>query len=306
MRDNGRYLLCRPRGGLSDSLSLIERCRLYCESTGRTLVVDGVRSNFARDFSKVFEVIDDSAVRLAPDRGQLRMFDSMTCRPAEVSGRLRTYEVNVYTKDGMNPLEWRMPLDSRSGVVLQVPLSVEPVQQFSEDVLLVEAHAGGDLGVDFLGRCRVVPRVARRIRARLASIAERGYVGIHVRNSDLRSNWREFLRDQETALAGRMVVVCSDDAEVLRSAATMLGRSRVVTPSRVPTTGGVPYQASFVRRRLHRKLAIDTLTDLLALAGADEVLCPPVVNRNDPSSSFTRLARAVGQTPGLCEQLLSG
>jgi len=286
-------------------LNLLERCRRYCENTGRTLVVDGVRSNFARDFSKVFEMVDDSVVRLAPDRGQLRRFDSMTCRPAEVSGRLRSYEVNVFTKEGMNSLEWRMPLDARSGVGLQVPLGVEPVQQFPEDVLLVEAHAGGDLGVRFLARCRLVPRVARRVRARLDSIAERGYVGIHIRNSDLRSNWRMFLREQGSTLAGRVVVVCSDDAEVVRSAPAMLGRSRVITPSRVPTTGGVPYQAGFVHGRLRRKLVIDTLVDLLALAGADEVLCPPVVNRKDPSSSFTRLARAVGQTPGLREQLLS-
>lgn len=244
-------------------------------------------------------------MRLRPSRGLLRHLDSLSCRPVEVQGRLRRYTALSHTMEGKNPLEWRMPVDMLTGAILQIPLH----DDVPEDVVLVESHSPGAGGEHFLACCRLAPRVALAVNRRLGKVASLaaggGYVGIHVRNSDLRCDWRTFMAEHASHLAGRDVVVCSDDREVLDAAPAALPGSRVIVPTRVPTTAGRPYQGQFVARRRHRRLAVDVLVDMLALAGADEILSPPVINRADPSSSFTRLARAVGQTPGLRQQLLS-
>lgn len=301
-----RYLLCRPAGGLADSLATIERGRQYCLRSGRILVVDGVRSNFVRQFSDVFTMIEGDRVVLGPSRRLLAHLDALSCRPVEVQGRLRRYEVRSFTPEGMNPLESRFPVDALTGALLQVSLD----DDYPEDVVLFESHSPVDGAENFLAMCRLTARVARAVNRRLEPVqrlvADGGYVGLHVRNSDLRSDWREYMALHAESLAGRNVVVCSDDREVLDAAPAALPRSTVVVPTRVPSTGGRPYQGQFVARRHHRQLAVDVLVDLLALAGADDVLSPPVVNRTISSSSFTHLARAVSRVPGLREQLLSG
>lgn len=303
MSDRVKYLLCRPRGGLSDSLSAIERCRQYCLSTGRTLVVDGVRSNFVRNFARV---LDSDAAILQPSTALLDRLDSVSCRPVEVEGRLRRYRATVFTAPGENFLEWRVMLDARSGVALHSTLD----DDWPEEVIVHEAHGDGLGGEEFLAHCRLAPAVSRRVRERLQRVTdastEDGYVGIHVRNSDLQTHWRTFFAEHADRLAGSVVVVCSDDRHVVREAPSLLGRSRVITPTRVPVSNGVPYQGRFVPRWRHARLAVDAFVDLLALAGADDILAPTVINRTDPRSSFTTLARAIAGRPGLSEQLLGG
>ena len=54
-----------------------------------------------------------------------------------------------------------------------------------------------------------------------------------------------------------------------------------------------------------RKLAIDTLVDLLALAGATRVLAPEIVNRNANVSGFSVLARELAARPDVVDGLFS-
>lgn len=301
MPDTERYLLCRPRGGLNDSLCLIASCHRFARDTGRTLVVDGVRSNFVGNFSSVFELIDaNQPIVLHPSRSLMSRLDALPCCPGAVSGNLRRYRTTIHTPADKNPLEYRMPLDARTGTMLQVPLVGDP----AEAVALVEAHSHGPDAVQFLSLCRLVPRLARTVRQRLRVLPSDPYVGVHIRNSDLRSQWRDFLDEQRPMLAGRNVVVCSDDREVLDAAPAMLGESQVTVTSWVPRRAGVPYQRGFVTLLARRRLVVDTLVDLFALAGATEVRHAPIVNRNYPSSSFTELARYLAASPGLSDQLL--
>lgn len=53
-----RYLLCRPRGGINDTLNQIELCWRYARSYNRILVVDTeylVSSGICISFSELFE-----------------------------------------------------------------------------------------------------------------------------------------------------------------------------------------------------------------------------------------------------------
>ena len=58
-----KYLLCRPRGGLNDTLNQIELCWRYSEIYNRILIIDTeylISTGISVKFSSLFEVLDRS------------------------------------------------------------------------------------------------------------------------------------------------------------------------------------------------------------------------------------------------------
>ena len=298
-----RCVLCRPHGGLNDTLGVIGTCWNYAEATGRTLIVDASRSAFCADFAEYFEPRDTSSqVRFELPPELLVALDELSCHPAVVQGRLGTYEVAIQLHESLSHLEFRLPVEADTRTSLY--LDFEAV--YDEAVVVHELYGGMPGAVDVLSRVRFTPWVQRVLRQRLVALPAGPYVGVHVRNSDLQSDYGSFLRSHARELAGCTVVVCSDDGAVLASAAGLLPDADVVTVSEVPVSGGVPYQRPFHSSSVaSRKLAIDTLVDLLALAGATSVLAPAIVNRNAKVSGFSTLARELAARPEVVSGLFS-
>lgn len=300
----GRYVLCRPHGGLNDTLSVINDAWSLAEDTGRTLVVDGRASTFARDLSVWFEPRDpDARAVLHPNRRIRRVLDAGTCHPESLTGRLHTARVVEQGHETISWLEWRRPVDAETGTPLR--LDLDQARFLDHDVLLHECYGGGSSSINALERLQLTERAARRVHRRLAHVVGREYIGVHIRNTDLQSDYRAFLTSISSDLAGRYVLVCSDDGAVLRDAIDLLPRSRVLTTSAPPTANGRPYQVSDgTRRRRRDDIAIDALVDLFALAGATDVLAAPVVNRTVSSTGFGLLATELRRRPDLQAALL--
>jgi hypothetical protein len=55
-----RYLLCRPHGGLNDTLCQIEKCWKYALKSDRVLIIDTRNSGLHADFSEYFEAKEKS------------------------------------------------------------------------------------------------------------------------------------------------------------------------------------------------------------------------------------------------------
>ncbi|MCP5000226.1 MAG: hypothetical protein GY933_16185 [Hyphomicrobiales bacterium] len=84
-----KYLLCRPKGGLNDTLCQIERCWQYAEQHHRTLIVDTTRSCFAGEFSNFFEPTEASdKIVFAQTDELLGVLNNASCFPPEVEGNL--------------------------------------------------------------------------------------------------------------------------------------------------------------------------------------------------------------------------
>lgn len=295
----GRYVLCRPHGGLNDTLGVINDAWSLAEDTGRILVVDGRASTFARDLSIWFEPRErDARAILHPNPRIRRLLDAGTCHPEALTGRLDTSRIVEQEHETISWLEWRMPVDAETGTWLR--LDLDQARFLDHDVLLHECYGGGMGSITALERLQLTARAARRVHSRLTPVVGRSYVGIHIRNSDLQSDYRHFLTSVSGDLAGRYVLVCSDDGAVLRDAIDLLPRSRVITTSAPPTADGRPYQVSAdMRRRRRDDIAIDALVDVFALAGATDVLAAPVVNRTGSSTGFGVLAAELRRRPDL-------
>ena len=91
-----KVVLCRPRGGLNDTLCQIQRCFAYCRKHGRTLVLDTSRSGLRDDFFRYFDVVGTSvAVMSWHAFAKSNSVPGLTVHPAEVRERLDSYQTTL-------------------------------------------------------------------------------------------------------------------------------------------------------------------------------------------------------------------
>ncbi len=293
-----RFLLCRPVGGLNDILCEIEKCWRYAERHGRILVVDTLGSGLVDHFDRSFERRSREApVLLRASPAFIERLAGLSVLPSVLGdGRLLAYETR-----------WRRfhCIEAASGTPLTFDFSVD----HDADLLVHQQSSGSLLSLDCLARLRFRDEVARAIRKRLP-VRPNGYDAIHVRNTDMRTNYRRLFRRLRKALAGKDVLIASDDAASIAFAKAYFTDSNVFTVSDIPDTGGV---------RLHRNAALDrpatnldSFVDLLAMAGAKSLHFERHETWNRwlglfserPVSGFAKLAEALHKRPDLVESLL--
>lgn len=285
-----QYLLCRPQGGLNDTLCQIETCWRYAETHRRFLVVDATQSGFLDDFSNYFEPRHgNAAVRLTLDERELSAFNDMDARPDVVSGRIADYRV-VYDFSVRNFLE------EESGT----RMTFDMVHHHSERLLVHHQCGGGGVAVDCLERLKLKESVAAEIADRLSGI-DRPYISVHVRNTDLKTDYAAFFETIRPRVAGKRVLLCSDDHACVAEAKRFFGESHVVTISNIPDTGGRPLHDNRALRRYDAN--VDAIADLLGLALGEDVLFAKT--ERNTVSGFSKLAHRLNKRPDVVRGLLS-
>ena len=87
-----KYLLCRPRGGLNDTLNQIELCWRYSEIYNRILIIDTeylISTGISVKFSSLFEVLDPSKnIILDLSKTLLDNLNQLNTFPPSCKGRL--------------------------------------------------------------------------------------------------------------------------------------------------------------------------------------------------------------------------
>lgn len=300
-----RYLLCRPRGGLSDNLGVIERCFRYARRHRRTLVVD-TRSagGFYRQFSRSFEWSDRGGRRVlgAVDDALLDRLEELTTFPRSLQGRLSSYE-NSYDDRIDNFVE------KESGE----RLSFDFKKDYCEELLVHEQCGGGRKSIHLLSRLRFTAELRRAVELQLAPLGDdRGYTALVVRhNYDYQTDYETFFAQHVPSTCGRTVLVCSDNAEVLAAARRAFSESKFVTLSETPDSGGVPlarYIAD-VDGAARDALHVKALSDLLGLARARHLHTAQLTNLDGKCrplrSGFTRLAEDLHRSGWVVDGLMA-
>jgi hypothetical protein len=282
----GRYLLCRPRGGLNDCLRQLQKCWRYAVLHRRTLIVDTAGFAVMSPFGRYFEPRRAGAsfvLTLEPEL--LAELETLECQVPSITGRIGSYEA---------VFEGKQMFEKDSGELLTFDF-----RRPHDAPLLVHHQCGGGLGIGFLSQVRLTPDVAEVVRERLALLPP-GYLGLHVRNSDVKSDYKAFFEAVRAELEGERVLVCSDDSACIDYARDFFTKSEVLAISEIPDTRG---------RRLWDftgqddwKSNVDSLVDVLALAHARRILRPePPIGY---PSGFSRLAIELHNRPWLLSGLL--
>ena len=283
-----RLLLCRPMGGLNDQLCAIGKCIRYARKYDRRLVIDtssqGLRDYFFRYFS-------------------FSNADILFTKSVDYE-YLDTMEKSVYLKSSLNSIrpvyqvESGRFCDSDSGFPLEFDFDSDSDLEL---VYYQQGWTGGDLdSIYALQNLRLQSNLSKQIRLSLSRLPE-VYSGIHVRNTDYRSDYQSLFDAIGNQLSEK-ILVCSDSDEVFNYAERILGSARVVRLSSFRNSAAAPlhyqrvYSSSF-------ECNLEMFTDLFWLATSDKLFYPDVIGINRPSG-FSLLAGALWSSKDLVISLL--
>ncbi len=296
IEDGVRYLLCRPNGGLNDTLVQLELCRLYAARFGRRLIVDISRSGLRLPFAEVFAPLQDFGPPVVAWSPHLaRELDRCTSvRPSALAGRISTY-VSVWDAELGDTVE----RDTRQRIVFDLD------RDHPETLLVHEKPGGGKRGFGFLRHVALAPWIADAVAMRVLPLGG-DYDAVHVRNTDLSTDYVRLFQRCRRLFAGRRVLVCSDSAEVKRRAAQILADSTLLSVADVPDTAGEGLHWSTLSDP--RKAAVDLFCDLLAIALSRTFVFTAVEQRSGSRvgfSGFSVLADMLRQQPATVRTLLA-
>ena len=296
-----RVLLCRPHGGLNDTLDVIEHCWRYAERTNRQLILDSSRSSFCSNFGKIFRNrLNDNQKLFEASDSVIEQLNLKTCAIPEIEGKIGTYITRIQLHETISHLEWRLPVEDVSSKSLGISFD----EEYSADLVVHENFRTGALASSLLRRLKFQKSISDEISARLINLRNLKYLGIHIRNSDIKSDYREFFSRMKDKFENQTVLICSDDSHVIAYAKRYLGNSVVLTSSEIPDLGGQPYQIPFVHgEEARNKLSLDALVDLIALGESQELFSTLITNREVVHSGFSQLAAELCADKSIAEGL---
>lgn len=269
-----RYLFCMPITGLYDSLTQIERAWQYAKKYDRTLVIDTRISGLHCQFSKLFEIIlehkDIEIIEPSPELEEQTI--SYPTAPRALQGRAPIKREDLargFVKDVL----------SETGESIRIDLQ----QDYSEPKLIYIRRGGGAEAFQMLSKIHINGDTREEIASRLEHLPDT-YIGVHVRNTDVKSNYQKLFRRKSRFLKGKNVLVCSDDQEVIDFAQEFLKDSTVFTTSVERSKDGSPIHVGPNADSRGRSIAVEALVDLVALSQANQLF-------------YTRLHLSIGRRP---------
>jgi len=289
-----KFLLCRPRGGLNDTLCQIERCWGYAEKFGRILIIDTKQSAaFHGNFSDFFQpkTISHRFV-FELRRQQLAMLNKLTCFPSEMRGNISNFGMKRWYRI-------RNAIARKTNVRRTFDFS----KDYDEALLVHNVGGGGDLSFDLLRRLVISERIRPIILQRISHLND-DYFAVHVRNTDLQTFYKEFFHKISLDVKNKSLLVCSDDAAVLSYARSYFDSSRILLSSTCSDERGKPLHKKRVFRssRWHKERAIDAIIDLIALGQSTKLFVSNVTKGH--LSGFSRLAQHLFENKDLIGSLL--
>jgi len=260
-----RYLLCRPRGGLNDTLCQIERCWRYAERFGRHLIIDTQQSALFGDFSDYFEVIDQTVeISTRLDYDLIAHLNTLSCRPYYLAGQVDSYVTKYEKYNGFVDIQLNQPTRFNSNETTDFDLD------FDESLLIYDNAGGGNDSFRLLERVRLSESIRSVVRYSIDSL-QKPYAAIHVRNTDYGTNYRKLFRKIKGRVKIDRLLVCSDDPAVIEYATTYFRGDVLFFDGRQPSndpSGTLHSYTSVDDKLARRQVVIESIIDLIALGNA--------------------------------------
>lgn len=276
-----KYVLCRPECGLNDILNQIEACCRYAEEFGRTVIVDTDYVNirhFRSPFSSYFVSRQPGLLLSNPFTGaELDRFDVV---PVVLRGQVSSYYARWIEQR-------RLVCHVATGHPIRFDLRKDYPQQ-----MLIHGQCGGGLDSLFaLLRLRLHDTLADKLMLRLHRLPRR-YHALHVRHTDLATDYRPALEDLRQAGIADLFLA-TDNVEVLRVAREMLPATTVHSFADLPEIGGRPIHRA-PDRQVAQARNTDSILDLLTLALAHRLVILKIPQQGTHGySGFSLLAKAL-------------
>lgn len=272
---------------MNDFLNQIELCWRYAETHSRALIVDTNHAAFYDDFGVYFQPRDaDASV----------YFNGA---PFDEAARLSYRPAFGHLDAGRYALRWGTEARNHVEVNSGEKVTFDFEAAHGEDVLLHDQCGGGLLAIEALRRVVFTPRARGDILQRLSRRPGR-YCALHVRNTDLQTDYKAFLATLSDAVRGQNVLVCSDDAAVIDYARAFFSDSAVFTINDIPDTAGAAIHLG--KKDDQYENNIMAFSDLMAMALSDRLFVTQT--SRGFLSGYSRLARSLNEEKDVCRALL--
>jgi len=284
-----KILLCRTRGGLNDTLCQIKKCWDYSEKFNRTLVIDSIYANTGlRDnFLNYFHGKDPKDHFVTYDKNA--WYKELDFYPEFIREIIDDYQVLF---DPVNQCH----LEKKSRKLLSFDFS----KDYQEGVLVHDQSGGGSASLDCLRRLRLNPEIKSKIKEKI-DLLEKPYIGIHIRNTDLETDFESFFKTIKKEVENKNILVCSDNIKCIHYAKKYFKHSNVMSVSNIPDLKGQPLH------RLNKlnpyECNLNSLIDLFALAKSENVLITK--HSMGSISGFSMLALKLNENPEVLAGLFS-
>lgn len=288
-----KYLLCRPRGGLNDTLCQIEKCWQYCDKYNRILIIDTTRSGIFIKFSDIFRDITNSNYLFELSNEKIIEINNLTCQIKEIERKLDSYQ-SIYIK-GQN----------YNLVGINKKISFDFDKDYQEDLLIYEQCGGGTDSFKLLKKLTLVDELKSKIKNLKLKTK---YKSIHVRNTDYKTDYITLFNNIKSELKDSDVLVCSDDRNVINKAIDILSESNVFTKTKNDfSRDGIPIHSKSNNYTLEEKkiLTENSLIDLILLGLSDKIYYSNISNFDfTVISGFTKLSLLLNEEKSLINQLI--
>ena len=294
-----KYLLCRPRGGLNDTLCQIEKCWQYAETHNRILIIDTeylVAGGIGIEFSKLFCLIQcNQSIHLKLTPTLLENLNSLSTYPHSCSGRLNLYKVRY-------DAGCRNYKDTDNGIQLTFNFN----EIYTEELLIHDQCGGGLIGTNCLARLRLTDKFKQDVLNLLTPLIEKKYLAIMIRNTDYKTDYKPIFNEIYEKSINQRLLICSDSIEVQNYAKIFFDKSELITLGIPPDTGGMGL-ASFARLHCNDgqryELMVKAVADLMGMANATESIFTRLTSNR--FSGFALLAGSLRKNPSVVNQLLT-
>lgn len=290
---SNKYLLCRPRGGLNDTLCQIEKCWKYCDDYNRILIIDTVKSGIFINFSDIFRDVTKSNYLFELSDSTLSKINKLPCQIKEVEGKLDSYQSIYINKENYNLIN----TDKK--------LTFDFNKDHEESVLLHEQCGGGTDSIELLKKLTFVDDLKLKVQKVKMN---NSYKSIHVRNTDYKTDYIKLFNEIKSELKGENVLVCSDDRSVIKKSIDVLSESNIITKTKSDfSIEGEPLHKVYNNYTSDekKKLTENSLIDLILLGLSDKIYYSNISNFNfTVISGFTKLALLLNKDKSVIYQLI--
>lgn len=283
-----RYVLCLPMGGLNDMCTVIDRCLEYCKKYNRSLVIDTRESVHFKDSIHKYMEINDPCIY----KGDILEFYSNI---SENTSIFPSY-IKPYIHDKFNII-WKT-----DGVFYHNtigPLNFNINTDYNEEILLYVQCGGASVIPGFFYKSIFKPIITMTLLKRKSKLPN-SYIGVHIRNSDIQTDIKKFIQDNNTILKTSKMFLASDDSETIELFKALF-KENCFTFSNIPNYRQLNGPRSIQRINRtpldHEQYNIDTICDLLLLGLSDNFI---------PSNGgFSRLSNNLFKNKKLIKQMLN-
>jgi len=197
------FIVCRPMGGLNDMLCQITKCIIYGRRTNREIVIDTCPTHFNDSLANYLTPLQNDITVV--EKEWINQNPMLTSLPKLECGLPISFK--HHSEEGY--------LDVRSGQRLELDLTKE----YKEDILVFQAHGGGDASHGVSRFFKVNDRVSSLIESELSKLPV-NYISIHFRATDfvLSQDLKRLVDHVESsakALRGFNVFVATDSRRIL-------------------------------------------------------------------------------------------